>query len=84
MAWSLSTAGKSRLVQSQAEIPGGLQSALDAEPRVKEFFATLKRANRYAVLYRTHDAKTAKTRAARIAKLVAMLAADETVHGTRA
>jgi uncharacterized protein YdeI (YjbR/CyaY-like superfamily) len=69
--------------QSRAEIPDDLQAALDAEPTAKKFFATLKGANRYSVLYRIQDAKTAKTRAARIANFVAMLAAGETVHGTK-
>ncbi|MDB5397245.1 MAG: hypothetical protein JWM91_4751 [Rhodospirillales bacterium] len=51
--------------RSWAEIPGDLQAELDAGPAVKELFVTLKGANRYAVLYRIHDAKTAKARAAR-------------------
>ena len=66
--------------QSKAEIPDDLQAALDAEPAAKAFFATLKGANRFAVLYRVHDAKTEKTRAARIEKFVAMLARGETLH----
>ncbi|MEP6967739.1 MAG: YdeI/OmpD-associated family protein, partial [Pseudomonadota bacterium] len=41
-------------------------------------------ANRYAVLYRVHDAKTAATRAARIEKFVAMLARGETVYPAKA
>jgi len=66
--------------QSRAEIPDDLQAALDREPVARAFFATLKGANRYAVLYRIHDAKTAKTRAARVDKFVAMLARGETIH----
>ena len=66
--------------QSKAEIPPDLQAALDAEPAAKAFFATLKGANRYAVLYRIHDAKTPKTRQARIEKYVSMLARGETLH----
>ena len=62
--------------------PDDLAAALAAEPAAgSAFFATLKGANRYAVLYRIHDAKTAKTRAARIEKFVAMLArGGETLH----
>ncbi|WP_349262027.1 YdeI/OmpD-associated family protein, partial [Actinocrinis sp.] len=37
-------------------------------------------ANRYAVLYRIHDAKRPQTRADRIAKFVAMLERGETLH----
>ena len=66
--------------QTKAEVPDDLQAALDAEPAAKAFFATLKGANRFAVLYRIHDAKTEKTRAARIEKFVAMLARSETIH----
>jgi uncharacterized protein YdeI (YjbR/CyaY-like superfamily) len=66
--------------QSRAEIPADLAAALEAEPAAKAFFASLKGANRYAVLYRVHDAKTAKTRAARIEKFVAMLARGEVLH----
>jgi uncharacterized protein YdeI (YjbR/CyaY-like superfamily) len=66
--------------QSVAEVPADLQAALDADPRAAEFFATLDRANRYAVLYRVHEAKRADTRAKRIEKFVAMLHAHETIH----
>jgi len=66
--------------QSRAEVPDDLARALEAQPAAKAFFATLKGANRYAVLYRIHDAKTAKTRDARIDKFVAMLARGETLH----
>jgi uncharacterized protein YdeI (YjbR/CyaY-like superfamily) len=62
------------------EVPADLAAALARNPQASTFFATLKGANRYAVLYRIHDAKTAKTRAARIEKFVAMLARGETIH----
>jgi uncharacterized protein YdeI (YjbR/CyaY-like superfamily) len=66
--------------QSRAEVPDDLAKALEAQPAAKVFFATLKGANRYAVLYRIHDAKTPKTRSARIDKFVTMLARGETLH----
>lgn len=69
--------------QRKAEVPDDLQAALDARPAAKAFFATLKGANRYAVLYRIHDAKTAKTRAVRIEKFVSMLALGQTIHPTK-
>jgi uncharacterized protein YdeI (YjbR/CyaY-like superfamily) len=69
--------------QSKAKVPDDLQVALDAEPAAKEFFATLKGANRYAILYRIHDAKTEKTRAARIEKFVSMLALRQTIYPTK-
>jgi uncharacterized protein YdeI (YjbR/CyaY-like superfamily) len=70
--------------QSRAEVPDDLAAALDGEPAARTFFATLKGANRYAVLYRVHNAKTAKTRAARIEKFVDMLARGETLHPPKA
>ena len=66
--------------QSVAEVPEDLRAALDADPRAAAFFATLDRTNRYAVLYRVHEAKRAETRAARITKFVAMLHDQETLH----
>jgi uncharacterized protein YdeI (YjbR/CyaY-like superfamily) len=69
--------------QSKAVVPTDLQAALEANPAAKEFFATLTGANRYAVLYRTQDAKTAKTRQARIEKFIGMLERHEVVHAPR-
>ncbi|MBR7827630.1 YdeI/OmpD-associated family protein [Actinospica sp. MGRD01-02] len=69
--------------QSSAEVPADLQAALDADPQAAAFFATLDRANRYAVLYRVNEAKRADTRAKRIEKFVAMLHAGETIHPRR-
>jgi uncharacterized protein YdeI (YjbR/CyaY-like superfamily) len=66
--------------QSQITVPDDLQAALDASPAAKAFFATLKGANRYAILYRLHDAKRPETRARRLAQFVAMLEAGKTLH----
>lgn len=66
---------------STAQPPPDLQAALDASPRAAAFFATLKGANRYAVIYRVGTAKKPETRARRIAQLVAMLERGETIHG---
>jgi uncharacterized protein YdeI (YjbR/CyaY-like superfamily) len=66
--------------QGRAIIPDDLADALRANPKAEAFFATLTGANRYAVLYRIHDAKTAATRQARIDKFVAMLARHEVLH----
>jgi uncharacterized protein YdeI (YjbR/CyaY-like superfamily) len=66
--------------QSEAEVPPDLQAALDARPKAAAFFATLKGANLYAILYRIGEAKKPETRAARIAKYVAMLERGETLH----
>jgi uncharacterized protein YdeI (YjbR/CyaY-like superfamily) len=66
---------------SRAEVPPELQAALDQSPRAAAFFATLKGANRYAILYRIQTAKKPETRAKRIAQFVAMLERGETIHG---
>jgi uncharacterized protein YdeI (YjbR/CyaY-like superfamily) len=62
------------------EVPVDFQAALDAEPAARAAFAAISRTNRYAFLYRINDAKRPQTRAARIEKFVAMLAAGETLH----
>ena len=66
---------------STAQVPPDLQAALDVSPEAAAFFATLKGANRYAILYRISTAKRPETRARRIADFVAMLQRGETVHG---
>jgi|SRR5579863_4426007 len=66
--------------QSTAEVPPDLRAALARNRKAARFFETLNGANRYAILYRVHNAKKAETRAARIEKFVAMLAAGETIH----
>ncbi|HYE27770.1 MAG TPA: YdeI/OmpD-associated family protein [Allosphingosinicella sp.] len=64
---------------SRAEPPPELKAALDANPEAAAFFATLKGANRYGLIYRVLDAKKPETRAKRIAGYVAMLERGETL-----
>jgi uncharacterized protein YdeI (YjbR/CyaY-like superfamily) len=66
--------------QRTMEVPDDLQQALDANPAAGEFFATLRGQNRYAILYRIHDAKRPETRARRIAQFVEMLAKGEKLY----
>jgi uncharacterized protein YdeI (YjbR/CyaY-like superfamily) len=66
--------------QGSATVPEDLAAALDADPPARAFFDALTGANRYAILYRVHEAKKPATRAARIAKFVAMCARGETLH----
>jgi uncharacterized protein YdeI (YjbR/CyaY-like superfamily) len=65
--------------QSTAQLDD-LQAALAKNKKANSFFEALDRINRYAILYRVHNAKKPETRAARIEKFVAMLAAGETIH----
>lgn len=66
---------------SAATVPADLKAALDANPKAANFFATLKGANRYAILYRIGAVKRPETRARKIAEYVAMLERGETIHG---
>ena len=68
--------------QRNATVPADLNRALDANAKAKAAFKTLDGANRYAILYRVHDAKKPETRANRIGKFVAMLARGEKIHDT--
>lgn len=43
-------------------------------------FETLDSQNRYAILYRIHNAKRPNTKAKRIDEFVAMLSRGETIH----
>ena len=70
--------------QSQAALDDELRAALDAEPAARAFFDSLDSANRYAVLYRAHQARTPESRAIKIAELVARLARGEAFHPRRA
>jgi uncharacterized protein YdeI (YjbR/CyaY-like superfamily) len=66
--------------QSTAQVPDDLRAALANNKKAGKFFETLNRINRYAILYRVHNARKPETRIARIEKFVAMLAAGETIH----
>jgi uncharacterized protein YdeI (YjbR/CyaY-like superfamily) len=66
--------------QSTATVPDDLRRALDQDAAATAFFATLDRANRYAILYRIQAAKKPETRAQRVTKFVAMLHDQQTLH----
>jgi uncharacterized protein YdeI (YjbR/CyaY-like superfamily) len=61
-------------------VPADLAAALAAEPDALAFFDGLDSRNRYAIVFRVHDAKRPETRQRRIAKFVQMCAEGETVH----
>ncbi len=67
--------------QRTMTVPRDLQAQLDARPRARRFFESLDSKNRYAILYRLHDAKKAETRQRRLDKFVRMLEAGEVLHG---
>ena len=65
---------------SRITVPPDFQRELDRNPEAKAFFETLKGTNRYAFLYRIHDAKRPETRAKRIDTFIAMLNKNETFY----
>lgn len=73
--WDAAYAG-----QKTITVPADLQKAIDASPKAKDFFATLSSQNRFAILFRVGNVKKAETRAANIAKFVAMLERGETIY----
>lgn len=66
--------------QRAAQVPEDLRAALAKNKKAKSSFEALDSHNRYAILYRLHDAKKAETRTARLEKFVAMLTAGETIY----
>jgi uncharacterized protein YdeI (YjbR/CyaY-like superfamily) len=73
--WDAAYAG-----QRTIRVPDDLAQALAANREAAAFFATVSSQNRYAILHRIGAVKRAETRARKIARYVAMLAAHETIH----
>ncbi|MDQ2788937.1 MAG: YdeI/OmpD-associated family protein [Actinomycetota bacterium] len=73
--WDAAYAG-----QANIEVPADLAAALIAEPQAQAMFDILTSQNRYAILYRVHNAKRAETRARRIEQFVTMLARGESIY----
>jgi uncharacterized protein YdeI (YjbR/CyaY-like superfamily) len=65
---------------SDKSLPDDLAAAIAANAEAAAFFETLTSQNRYALIFRTANAKRPETRARRIAGFVTMLAAHETVY----
>jgi uncharacterized protein YdeI (YjbR/CyaY-like superfamily) len=64
---------------TNASIPDDLRAAIDANPRARQTFEALGKANLFALAFRTNNMKTPAGRAGKIASLVAMLARGETI-----
>jgi len=65
---------------ASVEVPGDLQKALEGSPKAAQFFATLNKSNRYAIIYQLEDAKKPETRTRRLQKFVAMLERGEKLY----
>jgi len=66
--------------QGRSVVPPDLKAALLRNKKAGAFFATLKSAERYAILFRLQNTKKAELRAKKIAHFVAMLAAHQGPH----
>jgi uncharacterized protein YdeI (YjbR/CyaY-like superfamily) len=66
--------------QAEMQVPPDLAQALAANPAAAATFDLLDAANRYAIVYRLHAVKRAKTRESKLAEYVAMLARGESLH----
>lgn len=62
---------------SRMEVPADFQAAVEASLDAKTFFANLKAASRYAILYRLHHVQGEARRSRAIAEWVAKLARGE-------
>ena len=73
--WEKAYAGSASI-----EVPDDLRDALAASPRAQAMWEVLTRTNRFAVLYRVHEAKRAETRARRVSQYVEMLERGDTPY----
>jgi uncharacterized protein YdeI (YjbR/CyaY-like superfamily) len=64
-------------------VPPDLEAALEKNARARRAFEQLDRQNRFAILYRLHDARKPETRERRLGEFVDMLARGETPLGQR-
>ena len=65
---------------SASVVPEDFQAALEKNPKAKQFFETLNKANVYAFCWRVQTAKNPETRIARIEKFIDMLNRGEKLH----
>jgi len=66
--------------QQTMPVPDDFQTELDKNPRAKAFFSGLNSTNRYAILFRIHNAKKTDTRLRRIRQFVEMLERNEKLY----
>jgi uncharacterized protein YdeI (YjbR/CyaY-like superfamily) len=66
--------------QRNISVPEDFQAALDKNKKAKAFFTSLNSANRYAILFRVHNAKKPETRTKRIGQMIEMLEKGEKIH----
>lgn len=64
-------------VVSEMEVPEDFFTALDNQPRAKQFFETLNKSSRYVIAYGLTSAKKPETRQRRFTKYMIMLVREE-------
>lgn len=65
---------------SEMTVPDYFLAALDKNPKAKQFFDSLNKANTYAIAWRLQTAKTEATRVRRMEKILAMLESGQKFH----
>lgn len=73
--WSRAYAGSAEL-----EIPEDFLAALEKTPKAKRTYATLNRANLFAIYHRLHTAKRPETREKRMTAILELLASGRAIH----
>lgn len=73
--WDTAYAGSSAM-----EIPADFLAALDEDPAARDFYATLNRANLFAIYHRLHTAKRPETRARRMEQILHSLRSGKPLH----
>ena len=63
-----------------APVHPDFQKALNENPRASEFFKTISKANRYAIIWRLHTARKAETRERLTRTFIEMLEKGKTLH----
>ena len=66
--------------QKNISVPEDFQTTLDKNIIAKKFFATLNSVNRYAILFRIHNAKKPEMRARKIQQFIEMLERNEKIY----
>lgn len=66
--------------QKKISIPADFQAELDQNPKAETFFRSLNSVNRYAILFRIHQAKKAETRLKHIRQFVEMMERGEKLY----
>jgi uncharacterized protein YdeI (YjbR/CyaY-like superfamily) len=73
--WDAAYAGQKTIL-----VPDDFLAELDRYPKAKAFFATLNSVNRYAILFRLHNARKEETRLRHIRRFIEMLERGGKIH----